>query len=109
MTTPTVAEIVTFRLKDGCDPQAFAKAAEGMTPFLRGTGAMISRTLSTDDDGLWTEFITWTSRDAAEAAAKAIFDRPEAGPFMAMIDQTDMSMRHAEISLYLPPEDHAPH
>ena len=109
MTTPTVAEIVTFRLKDGCDPQAFAKAAEGMTPFLRSTGAMISRTLSADDDGLWTEFITWTSKEDALAAAKAMFARPEAGPVMEMIDQSDLSLRHAEISLYLPPEGHAPH
>lgn len=109
MTAPTIAEIVTFRLKAGCDTAEFTKAAEAMTPFLRGTGAMISRTLSADEDGLWTEFITWTSRDAAETAAKAMFARPEAGPFMEMIDQAAISMRHAAISLYLPPENHAPH
>ena len=109
MTAPTIAEIVTFRLKDGCDPAEFIKAAEAMTPFLRGTGAMVSRTLSAGDDGVWTEFITWSSKDAALAAAEAMFARPEAGPFMEMIEPTDMSMQHAAISLYLPPEDHAPH
>ncbi|MGZ2258276.1 hypothetical protein [Roseobacter sp. A03A-229] len=109
MTAPTVAEIVTFRLKEGRDPAEFARAAEAMTPFLRSTGAMISRTLSADADGLWTEFITWTSEAAAKSAAEAMFARSEAGPFMEMIDQSDMSMRHAAISLYLPPEDHAPH
>lgn len=108
MTTPKVAEVVTFRLKPGCAPADFTQAAQAMTPFLRSTGAMISRTLSADESGLWTEFITWTSMTAAKEAAAAMFARPEAAPFMAMIDQSDMSMRHAEIAVYLPPEDHAP-
>ncbi len=104
MNEPTVAEIVTFRLKENASPEAFSKAADAMTPFLRSTGAMISRSLSADPSGLWTEHILWTSKAAAQQAATAMFERPEAGPFMDMIDPSDMVMRHANVALYLPPE-----
>jgi hypothetical protein len=33
-----------------------------------------------------------------------MFEQPEAQPFIEMIAQEDMSMRHAAIALYLPPE-----
>ncbi|WP_299280463.1 hypothetical protein [uncultured Tateyamaria sp.] len=96
----TTAEIVTFRLKPDADAAAFVQAAQGLMPFLTGTGDMIARTLSVDEDGLWTDHITWTSRTAADAAAKAMFERPEAGPFMALIEPADMVMRHAVVHLH---------
>lgn len=94
-----VAEIVTFRLVDGTDPASFIAAADGMGPFLRSTGAMIKRTLSSDDSGLWTDHITWVSLDAAKSAAREMFARPEAQPVMSMIDHDSIDMRHAPIQL----------
>ncbi|WP_299042481.1 hypothetical protein [uncultured Tateyamaria sp.] len=98
-TSGPVAEIVTFRLAEGTDPTAFIAAADDMGPFLRSTGAMIQRTLSSDDTGLWTDHITWTSLEAAKSAAAQMFERPEAQPFMAMINPEGMDMRHAPIQL----------
>jgi hypothetical protein len=100
MSHTPVAEIVTFRLIQGTDPHAFTKAAEAMMPFLHSTKAMTGRALSCDPDGLWTDHLTWTSLEAAQSAAKAMFERPEAAPFMQMIDPADMSMRHASIMLH---------
>jgi len=97
MSNSPVAEIVTFRLITGTDPDAFAKAAQDMMPFLHGTGSMTGRVLSCDPDGTWTDHITWTSLEAAKSAASQMFERPEAGPFMQMIDPEAMSMRHAPI------------
>ncbi|WP_299591714.1 hypothetical protein [uncultured Tateyamaria sp.] len=94
-----VAEIVTFRLVDGTDPASFISAADGMGPFLRSTGAMITRTLSSDENGLWTDHITWTSLEAAKTAANEMFQRPEAQPVMSMIDHDSIDMRHAPIYL----------
>ncbi|WP_299653899.1 hypothetical protein [uncultured Tateyamaria sp.] len=94
-----VAEIVTFRLIEGTDTATFIAAADDLGPFLRSTGAMIKRTLSSDDTGLWTDHITWTSLEAAKAAATQMFERPEAQPFMSMIDPNGMDMRHAPIQL----------
>ena len=54
----TVAEIVTFRLAAGADPAAFLTAAAAVEPMLRAGGDVIARTLSCDDDGLWTDHIT---------------------------------------------------
>jgi len=98
-TTNPVAEVVTFRLIEGTDPAAFVAAADDMGPFLRNTGAMIKRTLSVDDTGLWTDHITWTSLEAAKAAAAQMFEQPAAQPFMAMISPEGMDMRHAPIQL----------
>lgn len=92
-----VAEIVTFRLVDGADAEAFATAANGMTPFLDSTGAVLSRTLSVDEDGLWTDYITWASMSAAKSAAAEIMQHQEAAPFMQMIDPATVDMRHANI------------
>ncbi|WP_299296712.1 hypothetical protein [uncultured Tateyamaria sp.] len=94
-----VSEIVTFRLIEGTSPAAFIDAADDMGPFLRSTDAMVKRTLSVDDTGLWTDHIVWTSLDAAKSAAAAMFERPEAAPFMAMIAPDGMDMRHAAIQL----------
>ena len=97
----TTAEIVTFRLVEGTDTAVFLAAAEDMGPFLRGTGAMISRTLSSDDTGLWTDHITWTSLEAAKSAAAQMFERPEAQPFISMINPDGMDMRHATIQMQM--------
>jgi predicted component of type VI protein secretion system len=97
--TQHVAEIVTFRLVEGTDPKAFIDAANDMTPFLQSTDAMIARTLSSDDTGLWTDHVTWTSLAAAKSAAARMFERPEARPFIAMINPEGMTMRHASIHL----------
>lgn len=94
-----VAEIVTFRLVDDANVSAFLDAATGMEPFLKSTGAMIARTLSRDEDGLWTDHIVWTSMSAAKEAADAMMKRPEAEPFMALIAPDGVQMRHAHIRL----------
>jgi hypothetical protein len=99
-----VAEIVTFRLVEGADPAAFTKAAEGITPFLRSTGVVLSRTLSADANGLWTDHITWTSMQAATDAAAQMMERAEAAPFLSMIDPDTVEMRHAPVHLSLTPE-----
>ena len=99
-----VAEIVTFRLTEGSDPTNFTKSADGMTPFLRSTGAVVSRTLSVDEDGLWTDHIIWTSMQAALSAAEAMMQQPEAAPFMQMIAPDSVQMRHAPIRFTMPQE-----
>ncbi len=94
---PQVAEIVTFKLVGSADETAFLTAAAGMTPFLESTGAVITRRLSKGDDGLWTDHIVWTSLAQAQAAAEAMMQRPEAAPFMALIDPDTVMMRHEMI------------
>ncbi|MGB7244685.1 MAG: hypothetical protein WBC93_21670 [Sulfitobacter sp.] len=95
-----IAEIVTFRLKPGSSPAEFVATAANLADFLKSTGALRSRHLSCDDTGLWTDHITWTSMEAAKTVANDMFARPEAAPFMALIDTTDLKMRHAPLALH---------
>lgn len=96
-TADPVAEIVTFRLVANTDPAAFIQAASDMSPFLKNTGAAVSRTLSQDKDGLWTDHIVWTSLQAAQTASDKIMHDAGAMPFMHMIDPETVTMRHAHI------------
>ncbi|MDJ1007200.1 MAG: hypothetical protein QNJ13_05185 [Paracoccaceae bacterium] len=95
-TAPTL-EIVTFRLIDGVDKAAFLDAAKSTAPFLDETGAVLSRALTVDSDGLWTDVVHWTSLGAAEAAATELMTRPEAAAFLAAIDPASITLRHAAI------------
>ncbi len=92
-----IVEVVTFRLMDGVKPEAFAKAAAAIKPFLDATGAVTARTLSRAEDGTWTDHIRWTTLEQAKTAAEEIFARPEAAPLMAMIDPESVELKHAPI------------
>ena len=92
-----VAEIVTFRLIEGADPSAFSAAAQSMTPFLAATGAVLSRSLSQAEDGTWTDHITWTDLETAQASAAQVMELPEALPFMSLIDPDSVSLRYETI------------
>jgi hypothetical protein len=94
-----VAEIVTFRLVEGSNDTTFREAADAMTPFLKSTGAVVTRRLSKGSDGVWTDHITWTSHHAALTSAEAMMAHPDAAPFLSMIDPGSVQMRHEPILL----------
>jgi hypothetical protein len=95
--TTQVAEVVTFRLLDGADPSAFVSAAAAIDPILRKSGAVLGRTLSMDDDGLWTDHIVWTDLQSAQTVAEQMMADPAAAPMMSMIAPDDVALRHAKI------------
>ena len=96
-TSQPVLEIVTFRLAQGTDTAAFLDAASGTEALLRDRGALVRRFLTVDADGVWTDIVEWTSHDAALQAAAEVMAEPSFQPFMAMIDPSSVSMRHASI------------
>jgi hypothetical protein len=94
----TVAEIVTFTLAPDTDPDAFARAAAALDPWLGATPGFLGRCLSCAPDGLWTDHVLWADLAAATAAAEALPARPEAAAFLAAIDPSCVSMRHARVA-----------
>lgn len=96
-TPSTVAEIVTFRLIEGADPAAFVRAARALEPMLSTTQSVLSRCLSCDAAGTWTDHIIWTSMQAAKTTAEAMMADPAAGPMMQMIDPDQVTRRHAPV------------
>ena len=97
MTQPTVAEIVTFRLKDGATPDAFLDAMHKMQPFVDRYGGLIGRTLSCDADGLWTDHVLWEDETKAMALANAFLTAPETEAARMLIDEQTVQMRHAPV------------
>jgi len=90
----SVAEVVSFRLMDGADPAAFARAAQGTEALLRATPGFIRRRLVQAKDGQWTDWVEWQDLAMAHAAADAVMAAPEFAPFMALIDPATVTMRH---------------
>jgi hypothetical protein len=72
-----------------------------MTPALDATEAVLSRTLSVDSDGLWTDHVTWTGMAAATAAAETVMQDPASMPFLGMIEPGSVTLRHADIKTSL--------
>jgi hypothetical protein len=95
------AEIVTFRLKDGVSDDVFVQAARAIGPWLRDSKAMISRSLTRDDDGLWTDYIIWVSMKAAKEAAAEVMQQPEFAPMGEMIGPDSVNMRHAHVLMQM--------
>ncbi len=92
-----IVELVRFRLAGGADPEAFAQSARALDGLLTSWPGFVSRTLSSGDDGLYTDHIVWRDRAAAEAAARALPAAPEAAPFMAAIDMASIEMSHSPV------------
>jgi hypothetical protein len=95
--SPTVAEIVTFRLAAGVTDPAFLAAARATGPLLATEPGFLSRRLSAGADGTWTDHVVWTSLAEAEAAAARIMAAPAAQPFLMAIDPASIAMRHEPI------------
>lgn len=94
------AEIVTFRLKSDATPEAFRDAMKAMEPFVeRHGGGIITRTLSCDDNGLWTDHVLWETSEAAQALAIAFMTAPETEVARDLIDETTVQMRYATVHL----------
>ncbi len=89
-----VAEIVTFRLAGGVSDAAFLAAARATEAFVRSAPGFRARRLTRGSDGTWTDYVEWSGRAAAEAAAARIMADPGAAPFMAAIDPESVILRH---------------
>ncbi|WP_298841960.1 hypothetical protein [uncultured Roseobacter sp.] len=96
-----VAEIVTYRVKQGVSTDALLDAARATEPFLASTGAVLSRSLSRDDDGLWTDYILWTSLEAAKATEAKAMERSEFQTFFAMMEEESTQLRHARVLMQM--------
>ncbi|WP_084732985.1 hypothetical protein [Roseovarius marisflavi] len=94
----TTAEIVEFRLAEGMTDEQFLASAQASTVYLCSTAAFVRRSLSQDETGRWTDYVEWTSKEEAQAAAEAAMQREDMMPFMMAIDPESISLRYAAIS-----------
>lgn len=96
-----IAEIVTYTARDGIRDKDLLRTAQKTETFLRSTGAVLSRSLSRDDTGLWTDYILWTSLDAARATEEQAMERPEFAAFFAMMAEGSAQLRYAQVLMQM--------
>lgn len=92
----SVIELVTFRAKEGVEPQLIAKAANDMEAFLHSQQGFIYRSLSHDEDQLWHDIIYWSSQDDASKASDNFMQNAQCLDLMAHIDPDTVRMRHMQ-------------
>jgi hypothetical protein len=92
-----IAEIVTFRTVGSAPDDTVVRAAGALAPFLAGCDGFVSRALSRDKGGTWTDHVLWTRLDLAEAAAGRMMHEPAAAAFLALIDMETVRMTHAPV------------
>jgi hypothetical protein len=96
MTGP-VLEIVTFKLADGVTEEAFLMAGEAAVTFMKNRKGFISRRLSRNNDGTYTDHVTWASLNAAKESMDASMSEASLGAFMQSIDPASMKIDHQVI------------
>ncbi len=71
--------------------------AQATDPAVRAAPGFISRKLSKDADGIWTDYILWQSMGDAMNAAKTVVNEPAFAPFGSAIDLETLVMRHQTV------------
>lgn len=99
--TAGIAEIVRFRLNDGVTDAGFLDATRRMQPVVEAAPGYVSRRLSKNADGSWTDYVVWTDLANAQSAATTIFENPEAEAFGKAIDPASVDMRHETILMQM--------
>lgn len=94
------AEIVTFRALPGISRETLRDRAESIGPWLAACPGFLSRTLSLNDTGIWTDHIVWAHPAQAKAAGDKILAEPSAAPFMAAIEGSSVAFGHAPVILW---------
>jgi hypothetical protein len=90
-------EIAMFQLNDGVDREAFLRAAEATTGWLRNRPGYLGRDLLEEDGGQWVDLVRWSTIDQARSTAEAMLRATETGPFVAAIDPATVRMLHPRL------------
>jgi hypothetical protein len=91
-----VTELVLFKLKDGVTEAEYLAASEEVMESLRGLDGYRSRRLLKGEDGWLADLVSWSSMEAALAAAEVFATLPCAARLIAAIDESTMTMLHLE-------------
>jgi len=94
MTTP-VLEIAEFRTS--VETKDFVSAAEAVTPWLAAQPGFRARRLAEIEEGAWIDCVEWDDMESAKSAADRIMESEAASAFLAGIDFSSLTMRHARI------------
>ena len=89
-------ELAHFTVRDGEEEALIAERAEMLGALRRAFPAARAAWLTKQDDGSWLDVILWSSREAAEEAARRIDELPEALAWFRHIAESH-GVRHVDI------------
>ena len=86
-------EILSFRLVEGADEEAFVPADKRVqTEFAYQQPGLLRRTTARGPDGDWVVIDLWRSPDDADAADSGWEQDIAAGEFMSFVDRSTMKV-----------------
>lgn len=98
--TPTILEVVTFKLASGVNDEDFLKIVDKMEQnFLCNSDGIVRRTISKDDKENWIDTVEWADTKAAMGAMEASMKEATAAPFLQAIDPNSIVAKHWNITL----------
>jgi hypothetical protein len=89
-------ELAHFTVRDGEEDALIAERAEMLRALRRAFPAARAAWLTKQDDGSWLDVILWSSREAAEEAARRIDELPEARAWFRHINESH-GVRHIDV------------
>ena len=84
-------EISSFKLKEGLQPEDFAKANADVDPWLRRQPGFVSRMMVERPDGTIVDMVIWESAAQAEDTAQRLMEELANSPVHGVIDQRTVS------------------
>lgn len=92
-----IIETVLFKLQADTSSETFVQAAHAMETWLKQQPGFVRRRLSSTDDHQWIDHIEWHTLEAAQQAANKLGKEPQLQPFMALIDESSVTMLHSQL------------
>lgn len=93
-----VAELASFKLKDGATVEQLRAASPGVDRFLASCPGFISRLLVAETDGTFTDIVLWRSQADADAALKKHEREPDAcSDYLCLMREDVGAMRHLPV------------
>ena len=82
-----VYEVVRSRVRAGCEQEMLALRPEMVAAVRKRFPDLLEARLVRMDDGTWLDIVRWRSREAAEQAAAAFAEVPEARQMAALVEE----------------------
>jgi hypothetical protein len=82
-----VYEVVRSRLREGTESEMLELRPKMIAAVRSRFPQLLDARLIKMDDGSWMDVVRWSSRDAAEKAAAAMSEIPEAQAMMRLIEE----------------------
>ena len=92
-------EIIQYKLNEGVRPADYLEANKAVTEWAKALPGFKFHTISSDDDGLWTEALYWENMDHAQGAHDRFMQDLGNGAFLPMIEHSSMSMKFGTVQV----------